>query len=287
MEDELWRELYRIVQRLAKGTRRVRCKYGAADVLLVYLFGVLRDRSTHWACQRRHWPIWLRRRPIPSPATMSRRLNDADVQALFMELEQTIRSQASPSLCRWIDGKPLPIGGASQDREAGFGRAAGTMAKGYKLHAIAEESQGLVAWTIRPMNVNESQAAEDLIPQLQDGQYLVGDNAFDNNKLYEAAAERAVQLVAPRRRGLKGIGHMRHSPHRLKSIELLDQPLGKQLLRSRRGIERLFGQLTTMPCGLSPLPNWVRGLKRVTNWVRGKIIYFTLWRNLRRAKAPS
>lgn len=287
MEDELWRELYRIVQRLAKGTRRVRCKYGAADVLLVYLFGVLRDRSTHWACQRRHWPIWLRRRPIPSPATMSRRLNDADVQALFMELEQTIRSQASPSLCRWIDGKPLPIGGASQDREAGFGRAAGTMAKGYKLHAIAEESQGLVAWTIRPMNVNESQAAEDLIPQLQDGQYLVGDNAFDNNKLYEAAAERAVQLVAPRRRGLKGIGHMRHSPHRLKSIELLDQPLGKQLLRSRRGIERLFGQLTTMPCGLSPLPNWVRGLKRVTNWVRGKIIYFTLWRNLRRAKATS
>jgi hypothetical protein len=287
MEDELWRELYRIVQRLAKGRRRVRCQYGAADVLLVYLFGVLRDRSTHWACQRRHWPIWLRRRLIPSPATMSRRLREADVQALFIELEQTVRSQASPSLCRWIDGKPLPIGAASQDREAGFGRAAGTMAKGYKLHAIAEESQGLVAWTIRPMNVNESKAAEDLIPQLQDGQYLVGDNAFDNNKLYEAAAQRAVQLIAPRRRGLKGMGHIRQSPHRLKSIELLDQPLGQELLRSRRGIERLFGQLTTMPCGLSPLPNWVRGLHRVTNWVRGKIIYFMLWRNLRRANATS
>lgn len=287
MEDELWRELYRIVQRLAKGRRRQRCRYTAADVLLVYLFGVLRDRSTYWACQRRHWPIWLRRRALPSPATMSRRLSETDVQTLFLELEEAIRGQASPGLCRWIDGKPLPIGGASQDRDAGFGRAAGTMAKGYKLHAIAEESQGVIAWMVRPMNVNESKVAEELIPQLQGGDYLVGDNAFDNNKLYEAAAERAVQLIAPRRRGVKGVGHIRQSPHRLRALELLDQPLGKELLRSRRGIERLFGQLTTMPCGLSPLPNWVRGLKRVTNWVRGKIIYFMLWRNLRRKNAAS
>lgn len=284
MEDELWRELYGIVKQLAKGKRR-RCTYSAADVLLVYLYGVLRDRSTNWACQRRHWPIWhpRRRRKIPTPSTMSRRLNEADVQELFMDLEQSVRSQGSPSLRRWIDGKPLPIGASSQDRDAGYGRAAGAMAKGYKLHAIADDSQGFIAWTVRPMNVNESKVAEELIPQLTDGEYLVGDNAFDNNKLYEAAAACSVQLVAPRRRGVSGVGHIRHSPHRLKSIELLDQPLGRELLHSRRGIERLFGQLTTLPCGLSPLPSWVRGLKRVTNWVRGKIIYFMLWRNLRRA----
>lgn len=284
MEDELWRELYRIVKQLAKGKRQ-RCTYSAGDVLLVYLFGVLRDRSTHWACQRRNWPIWLRRRKLPSPSTMSRRLNETDVQALFIDLEQCIRAQGSVGLCRWIDGKPLPIGGASQDRDAGYGRAAGAMAKGYKLHAIADESQGFIAWVVRPMNVNESKVAEELIPQLKDGEYLVGDNAFDNNKLYDAAAERNVQLIAPRRRDVSGVGHIRHSPYRLKSIELLDQPLGRELLHSRRGIERLFGQLTTMPCGLSPLPNWVRGQKRVTNWVRGKIIFFMLWRNLRRASA--
>jgi hypothetical protein len=285
MEDELWRELYRIVTRLAKRKRRKGCIYTAADVLLTYLFGVLRDRSTNWACQRRHWPIWLRKRKIPSATTMSRRLNEPDVQSLFIEVEQHIRSQGAPSLCRWIDGKPLPIGGTSQDREAGYGRAAGAMAKGYKIHVIADDSQGVVVWTARPMNVNESKAAEELIPQLEGGGYLVGDNAFDNNKLYDAAAKRGVQLVAPRRRGVKGVGHIRHSPHRLKSIELLEQPLGRELLHSRRGVERLFGQLTTMPCGLSPLPSWVRGLKRVTNWVRGKIIYFMLWRNLRRSRA--
>jgi hypothetical protein len=285
MEDELWRELYGLVKRVGKG-KRPGCVYSAADVLLVYLFGVLRDRSIPGACQRRHWPIWWRRgRKFPSPSTMSRRLYEADVQELFIELEQAIRSRGTPSLCRWIDGKPLPIGGASQDRDAGYGRAAGSMAKGYKIHVIADDSQGIIAWIVLPMNVNESQAAEALIALLESGGYLVGDNAFDNNKLYDAAAKRGVQLVAPRRRGVKGVGHIQHSPHRLRSIELLQQPLGQELLHSRRSIERLFGQLTTMPCGLSPLPNWVRGLKRVTNWVRGKIIYFMLWRNLRRARA--
>jgi Transposase DDE domain len=283
MEDELWRELYGIVKQLAKGKRR-RCTYSAADVLLVYLFGVLRDRSTNWACQRRHWPIWhRRRRKIPSASTMSRRMKDADVQGLFVELEQSIRSQSSPSLCRWIDGKPLPIGASSQDRDAGFGRAAGAMAKGYKMHAIADEFQGFVVWDVQPMNVHESTVAEGLIPQLEGGRYLVGDNAYDGNKLYDAAARCGVQLVAPRRASAQGLGHHRHSPHRLRAIELLQEPLGQELLHSRRGIERLFGQLTTLPCGLSPLPSWVRGLKRVTNWVRGKIIYFMLWRNLRRA----
>jgi hypothetical protein len=285
MEDELWRELYRIVTRLAKGKSRKGCRYSAADVLLVYLFGVLHDRSTHWACQRRHWPIWLRRRKLPSPSTMSRRLGEADVQSLFGAVEQAIRTQGSPSMHRWIDGKPLVIGNSSQDREAGYGHAAGGMAKGYKFHAIADESQGFVVWDVQPMNVNEGTVAESLIAQLDEGEYLVGDNAYDNNKLYEAAARRSVQLVAPRRRSAPGLGHRRHSPHRLQAMKLLNEPLGQELLRSRRGIERMFGQLTSLPCGLSPLPNWVRGRKRVINWVRGKLIYFMLWRNLRRARA--
>ena len=286
MEDELWRELYRIVKQLAKGGVRKRCTYSAADVVLVYLFGVLRDRSTNWACQRRHWPLWLRRRrKLPSPSTMSRRLGDADVQGLFRALEQSIRTHHDPCLRRWIDSKPLMIGNASQDREAGCGYAAGRLAKGYKLHAIADESQGFVAWDVQPMNVNEGTVAEALIGQLNEGEYLVGDNAYDQNKLYEAAAQRSIQLVAPRRPSASGLGHRRHSPHRLRAIELLQEPIGQELLRSRSGIERLFGQLTTLPCGLSPLPNWVRGRKRVINWVRGKLIYFMLWRNLRRAQA--
>lgn len=286
MEDELWRELYRIVRQLSQGARRKGAKYSAADVLLVYLFGVLHDRSTNWACQRRHWPIWLRgRRKIPSPSTMSRRLKDADVQGLFREVEQAVLRQGSPSARLWIDGKPLVIGNSSQDREAGYGRAARGMAKGYKLHVIADESRGFVLWDVAAMNIHECTVAETLIPQLEQGEYLVGDNAYDSNKLYAAAAERSVQLITARRRGVKGVGHIRHSPHRLRSIELVQQPLGTELLASRRGVERMFGQLTTMPCGLSPLPSWVRGRKRVVNWVRGKLIYFMMWRNLRRQAA--
>jgi hypothetical protein len=285
MEDELWRELYRIVQHLAKGKRRKRCTYSAADVLLTFLYAVLRDRSIYWACQRGNWPIWLRKRKLPSPTTMSRRFNQPDVQSLFVELERHVQRQGSPSLCRWIDAKPLPIGNSSQDRDAGFGHAAGGKAKGYKLHAVADNSQGFIAWTVRPMNHHESRVAEELIAQLKHQGYLLGDNAYDCNKLYEAAGRSSIQLVAPRRRTARGLGRLRHSPGRLRSVELLRTQFGQQLVESRRGIERLFGQLTTMPCGLSPLPNWVRGLKRVTNWVRGKLIYFTLWRHLRRTRA--
>lgn len=284
MDDELWREVYRIVRQLGSGRRRRRCTFSAVDILLVYLYGVLRDRSTNWACERRNWPIWYRRMKIPSPSTMTRRLNAPDVQTLFCDLERFIRSQGTPSLCRWIDAKPLPIGNCSQDRDAGYGHAAGGMAKGYKFYAIADKSQGFVAWTIRPMNENESNVAMELVLQLDHPGYLIGDNAYDASKLYDQASQRSVQLIAPRQRTVVGLGHRRHSAYRLRSIELLGRSFGQQLLDSRRGIERMFGQLTTMPCGLGPLPNWVRGLTRVINWVRGKLIYFLLQRNLRRIK---
>ena len=37
---------------------------------------------------------------------------------------------------RMIDGKPLAISGVSKDADAGYGRGAGGMQKGYKFHAV-------------------------------------------------------------------------------------------------------------------------------------------------------
>ena len=54
---------------------------------------------------------------------------------MFMRLVQ-IREEADARLVAVIDGKPLPVGGASQDPEAHCGRGAGRLAKGYKLYAI-------------------------------------------------------------------------------------------------------------------------------------------------------
>ena len=45
-----------------------------------------------------------------------------------------------------VDGKPLPIGGCSKDRQAGYGRSAGGKAKGYKLHALVGSDGSVQAW---------------------------------------------------------------------------------------------------------------------------------------------
>ena len=214
---------------------------------------------------------------LPSRSTMSRRLRSVDVQALSQAVERELLNQGSPSWCRFIDGKPLPISGHSQDADAGYGRATGGKAKGYRFHGIYDESQGFVAWKIKPMNVNESKVAQELIPTLKDPSYLVGDNQFDSNVLYDLAGQHSIQMIVPRRKNAKGLGHRRHSPHRLPAIEILSRPFGQSLLHARRRIESVYSQLTCLGFGLAPLPNWVRTQRRVENWVRAKLIFFTVY----------
>lgn len=282
MESELFKELYRIVQSLGKSRRPPRCQYTCAEIVLVYFWAVVNDRCVDWACQRRNWPIHRRQLRLPDGSTMSRRLRQQEVITLINEVDQHIRNQRQPSFERWIDAKPLPIGGSSQDVDAGYGRASRSKAKGYKLYAIADKNQGIVASEIRPIQMNEAGVAPTLIDQIEGPGTLAGDNAYDSNKLYEQAGTKQIQLIAPHRKNIKGPGHIKHSVYRLKCQNMLPTEQGQRLLHERDSIERMFGQLTGMPSGLSPLPNFIRSLRRVTNWVKAKIILFNLWRQIRR-----
>ena len=286
MDGELWRELYHMVPRIAKGQTLKKATYGDADIVLTYLWSVLQHRPISWACQKKNWPLPYRRRPLPDNSTMSRRLRTEGVQRLLVKIEQWFIETQPARTCRWIDAKPLPIGRSSKDKQAGYGYANGALACGYKLHAVADASQGFVAWTIRPMQTSEMSAAEELIPRLHDTQYLVGDGSYDKNRLYDLAGQNDIQLIARQRiRDAKGIGHRKHSPYRLESLAIQTTPIGKSLVASRNQIECMFGQLTNLGCGLSPLPNWVRTSFRVENWVRGKMIIYHVWRSLNKRNA--
>jgi hypothetical protein len=219
---------------------------------------------------------------IPSPSTMSRRLRSEGVQKLLCDLEKELIRQRPASWCRFIDGKPLPISGHSEDSSAGYGRATGGKARGYKFHGVFDESQGFVAWTIKPMNVNESKVAHELVRQLEHPGYLVGDNQFDSNALYDLAGAQSIQLIVRRRRNVRGIAKGRHSPYRLKAIDMMTRPFAQSLIAARRGIETTYSQLTGLSFGLAPLPNWVRTARRVQNWVRTKLIFFTAYRRRER-----
>lgn len=286
MEGELWKELYRRVRALGKRQDLGRCTFSNADIVLVLLWAVLHDRPRSWALERRNWHGERRRPRLPSPATLSERLRTNGVQELLRQSER-LWQPAVPSRRRvfWIDAKPLPIGGCSGDREARCGWAAGGLGRGYKLYAVAEKSSGFVTWVTRPMNVNETTIAPELIVQLDGPGYVVGDREYDVGRLYDVTARRQLQLVAARQRLGKGLGHRHQSPHRLKGLAILQRPLGERLLRERYGIDRFFGELTGSAVGLGPLPSWVRGLHRVETWVRGKMIIFNLRRRLRLAAA--
>jgi len=275
MERERWERIYQLLR--AADTHDFRGVYQAAAVLAVFFWAVIHDRPVSWACDRANWDRVPFR--LPSQPTMSRRLRQADVLVLLTAVEKApeVTGSPEPTCVKCIDGKPLAIGGCSHDRDARWGHGAGGIVRGYKFFAIWGRGALPITWRIAAMNVSEESMATKLIPQLSGGGgYLLGDSIYDVNRLYDLALANGHQLVAPKKRAGTGLGHRRHSPARLRCLELLQTPFGEQLYGLRTQIERNFGNLTNFGSGLSPLPAWVRRPHRVQLWVRAKLVVSAL-----------
>jgi Transposase DDE domain len=274
MERELWPPLYRLIRETAKDVRQKYVQFQPWLLVAVMLWAALHDRPVSWACQPRHWSTTtLRPCRLPSAATMSRRIDGVGVALFWRAWERRIRDHGRPAVVSFVDGKPLPVGGDSKDPDARFGRGAGSIARGYKLHAVWSTRPVPEAWDVTPLNANEKAVAKDLIGPLGHGGYLLADGNFDASYVYDAAAERGYQRVAPYRKGkAPGSGKHYQSPHRLRSIRILQSDFGTALYRARTAIERAFGNATSFGGGLGPLPAWVRGLERVRTWVGAKLL---------------
>jgi hypothetical protein len=268
MERELWDALCRLASELYNRLRAVR--YGGDVICAVYWWAVIHDQPVSWACEARHWPAPLDARPLPSQATMSRRLRSAAIEQLLTDVEQALLAivvVAGPRVLA-IDGKALPVGRPSKDADATWARGV----KGYKLHAVWGASLLPTAWALAPLNVSERRIAKALLADLPGEGYLLGDSQYDVNYLYEAAARSGYQLVTPQQRPSQSLGHRRHSPHRVAGLELLATAAGKALYRQRKRIEHRFAQLTSFVGGLGPLPFWVRRFNRVKLWLHSKLL---------------
>jgi len=274
MECELWPRLYRLVMRVGRSGGKRHVRFSDAVIVCVFLWACAHDRPQSWACVRRHWQTTsLKPFELPSASTLSRRLRTESVKQLLRLVEQSLREMVPCAAEKFLDGKPLPIGGCSKDPEARFGRGSGGNARGYKLHVICGSRPVPEAWTVRPMNACEWVVACELIPQLTGEGYLIADGAYDKNHLYDLSMLHHHQLVAaPSHPKAKGLGHQRHSPYRLRSLKMLQEPQGKELMKHRLAVERFFGNATTFAGGLTALPPWVRSLNRVTRWVAGKLL---------------
>jgi hypothetical protein len=267
MERELWNQLYVLV--VAFDNQWTKGLYRHAEILVVYLWAVIHDRPTSWACDPRNWGAAPPSR-LPSQSTMSRRLRNRGVEQLLARVEAELGGDPRQWWVQRIDSKPLPIGPYSKDTDAKCGRAGKGFARGYKLHAVWGGGVLPSVWRIEPMNTHDSTAGKKLLPDLPGEGYVVGDGQYDSNPLHKVAAPRH-QIVAPQRRG-KGLGCRRHEPSRLHCVEMTKREFGKALLRFRVQIERCFGNLTSFAAGLGPLPSWVRRLYRVKLWVQAKLL---------------
>jgi IS5 family transposase len=274
MERELWPLLYRSLRGAANGFSQKYVHYQPWVLVAVFLWAALHDRPASWACDPRNWSTTRLRPPrLPSPATLSRRLDGVGVGLFWRRLEQRLRGAGPPALLAFLDGKPLALSGVSKDPDAGYGRAAGGNGKGYKLHAVWSDRPLPEAWEVTPMNTCEKAAARRLLPQLGYGGYLLADGNYDASDLYDRAHRHGYQLVAAHRKGRNpGGGHRYQSPHRRRGIALLHSPFGRALYRLRGRIERSFGNAVSFGGGMGPPPAWVRGLDRVRTWVWAKLL---------------
>ncbi len=272
MERELWKLLYWMAVKLDNPWGG--WKYSTAEIVGVYLWSVVNDRPMDWSVDQANWPPDLGLRRLPPQSTLSRRMRRSDAEQLMSEIEQTFLGLVgvAQAWIRMIDGKPLAVSGVTKDQDAGYGRGAGGMQKGYKLYAVWATGPLPLAWGLAPMNRSEKTMARQLIPTLPGEGYLLADPEYDSNALYDLAHDAGHQLLAPKRRKNQGLGHRRQSPNRLRSIELMKHSFGQSLYRFRRQIERDFGNLVSFGGGLTCLPAWVRRFTRVRNWVQAKLL---------------
>src|SRR5262249_30278537 len=282
MEHQLWNSIVALLAQHGKPWTRG-CDFSDQRIVQVWYWAVIHDRPVRWACQRRHWPVWSRRQPLPCESTMSRRLRSGSVCDLLKQLERRVVAPKRPGLFWMIDGMPRGISGCSKDRQAGYGRATGGKAKGYKVHALVGSDGSLAAWRLAPMNTDERVMAKRLLWESDIQGYVTADSNYDSNKLHQQChAKGDLQLVTPRRYGPhRGTGHRQQSPGRLRSMALLENPFalfGKRLMQDRAAIEREFGNWVNWGGGLTGLPAWARTHRRVHRWVQAKLVLGALKR---------
>lgn len=277
--------------------RRSRETYSDSDIAFTLLWAERHRQPVSWACRHCSYPSAAGFVP-PSPATMSRRGNGAAVLERIEQVRRQLAEAVPATPLKSIDSRPLIVGNSSGDRDARRGRAGREMARGYRLCVIT--SGGIVrAWTIDSLNVNDQVLAARLLPALAQpwaGQwgYLVGDNGFDGNALYDQAAALNHQFVAPPRESNRGVRDLkRNSPWRIRGLDHSDSPLncagvsntfGSGLLQERRRIEAVFGHSTHL--GLRALPPWIRTKSRVRRHVACQLLLLAMRQlELRQAKA--
>lgn len=281
MDSHEWQELYRTIRAITKRMPRRGRKPRFSDALILgmYFWSVRHDRPLCWACVRKHYSSLFRPRRLPSVSQFCKRVNEPRFAELLQAVHEALAPVDSPQPLSYLDGKALPVGPHSKDRDARAGRTSGGYARGYRLHAWAGEDGRIPLWAVTALNVNEKRAAAELLKHRPAESLVLADGEYDSAALYDNVDASGGQLLTPLPTNA-GRGHRRQSPARLRAIEMW-RGIAGYVYKERWAIERTFAHLTSFGGGLGPLPAWVRTLTRVRRWVGAKIIIYHIRLRLR------
>lgn len=278
MDDELFQRVYRIAHELAP-RRAKRQQFSDALIVCLYLWAAIRHKPMSWACQPINAPRVLADRPLPSLTTLSRRIRADTAHQLLQRIETRLNETASATRvgCWIMDAKPLVVSPYSKDKQARRGWAYNGFARGYKLFALCDMDGRICSWQVHAMNQAEPTIAPTLMQTLDRPGYVLGDCIYDSTPVHRAAAQRDLQLIAPRKVPTGPIGQRARHAGRLHAIAMLEtfcNKFGPTMYAQRPRIERVFSRLAASDVGLDHLPGWVRGLDRVRRWTQAKLTLY-------------
>lgn len=294
MDRELWASVLRAVSRAARqvgwGGGRRRPVYPNRLIVAMYAWCVWHDRPLCWACRRGSYGALFRPRALPSVSQFSRRVRGDDCQRILQLAHDAFAQRRRIAHLAFVDGKALPVGPASGDRDARQGKISGAFARGYKLHALVNEARRIVVWSVTGLGGDEKTVARVALlphaPPMPPGAVVLADSNYDSAPLHRAAAGQdggaGAWLVHPLRgqrltRGRFRDREMRQMPASRRALVRAWErrpALVRCAMRWRNQVERVFAALTCAGGGLAALPAWVRGMERVRRWVGVKIILY-------------
>jgi hypothetical protein len=283
LDRDLWRKLLSSVKRAARSLPKAKRRPKFPDWLIVamYLWCVWHDRPLCWGCDRSHYGALFRPRKLPSVSQFSRRVRGERFRLILQRVHQDLAGWCVPTALSYLDGKPLPVGAASHDRQARVGKVSGGFARGYKLHGWVTEDRRLPVWSVQPLNVGEPLVAWAMLPHLPPlpaGRALVlADGNYDDRDLHKGLDAAGARLLAPPRGFAEHPVTLRQmGPARREALEVWTRhtALAEHVHHHRLNVEGTFSNLCSFGGGLGPLPAWARGQERVTRWVGAKIIIY-------------
>lgn len=280
MDRDVWNELVKAVTACVRRLPRPRRRFDYSDrlIVLMWLWAVFHDRPLSWASQRTSYSSLFRPRGLPSNSQFNKRVNSFRFRRLRLLLHRELTREGRDDLLSKLDGMPMTVREHSSDRQARSGPAGRKIRRGYKLHARGTCGGFFSEYNVLPMNVAEPSTARKLLKSLPAGSLVLADANYDSFRLYREIDRRGGQLLTYLRGPLARSEPLirKITPARRWTVRQWqsDPERCERILRHRDDIERYFAHLTSCGGGLTTLPAWARGRRRVRLWVDAKIAIY-------------